>query len=169
MPSAVVRYGIVELGRGQADQGQMPATATISASLNTAPTCAAPSAPAEEPSRPTPATTPRTAAHSRQDRVMCDHPRGDHRGHREVRRDEGLHREQRQPMQRHKLGEEAEGVEADAGHEPPLVQHPHHETGIDASAGRVLTYGWPRVRRWPASPRQRRKRASRDDSRDQAD
>ena len=46
-----------------------PAIATISASLNTAPTSAAPSAPAEEPRRPTPATTPRTAAHSRQDRV----------------------------------------------------------------------------------------------------
>jgi hypothetical protein len=41
--------------------------ATMSASLNTLPTCAAPSAPAEEPSRPTPATTPSTAAHSRQD------------------------------------------------------------------------------------------------------
>jgi hypothetical protein len=43
--------------------------ATMSASLNTAPTCAAPSAPAVEPSRPTPATTPNTAVHSRQDRV----------------------------------------------------------------------------------------------------
>src|SRR6185369_14968253 len=41
--------------------------ATMSASLNIAPTCAAPSAPSEAPSRPTPATTPNTAAHSRQD------------------------------------------------------------------------------------------------------
>ena len=46
-----------------------PAIATMRASLNTAPTCAAPSAPAEAPSIPTPATTPITATHSRQDRV----------------------------------------------------------------------------------------------------
>jgi hypothetical protein len=37
------------------------------ASLNTAPAWLAPSAPAEDPSSPTPATTPVTAAHSRHD------------------------------------------------------------------------------------------------------
>ena len=41
--------------------------ATMSASLNTAPAWVAPSAPALDPSSPTPATTPVTATHSRQD------------------------------------------------------------------------------------------------------
>jgi hypothetical protein len=43
-----------------------PATETISAIWNPAPTVAAPSAPAEELSRPIPTTTPLTASHSRQ-------------------------------------------------------------------------------------------------------
>ncbi len=47
----------------------MPATATMSASLNVFPTSAAPSAPAEAPSSPTPTMTPPTATHSRQPRT----------------------------------------------------------------------------------------------------
>jgi hypothetical protein len=65
-PSAVVRYGSLSLAAARPTTAR-PAIATMSASLNTAPTCAAPSEPAEEPSRPTPATTPKTAVHSRQD------------------------------------------------------------------------------------------------------
>ena len=48
-----------------------PATATISAIWNPGPTVVAPSAPAEEPSRPTPTTTPATASHSRQLSRTC--------------------------------------------------------------------------------------------------
>ena len=169
MPSAVVRYGSLSLAAARPTTAR-PATATIRASLNTAPTCAAPWAPAEEPSRPTPATTPMTAAHSRQDRVIADQPRGDHRGHREVRRDEGLHHEQGKPLQGHELGHEAERVEADAGHEPPLVQHAHHETGIDAAGRGVLEA--PMAGRADGNGLHHRSNAvehRRDDRRDQAD
>ena len=43
-----------------------------------------------------------------------------------------------EPLHGHELGQEAEGVQADTGHETPLVQHPHHETRIDSPGRRVL-------------------------------
>jgi len=61
------------------------------------------------------------------------------RRYREIRRDHGLHSEQRKPSQCHELGEEADQVDAKAGDEAPLVQHAHHETGIDAGQSRL---GW---------------------------
>ena len=100
----------------------------------------------------------------------ADHARGDDRRHREVRRDEGLHDEQGKPLQGHQLGHEAEHVKADADHKPPLVQHAHHETRIDAASRDVLepsmagrTYG-NRLHHRSNTVEDRR-----DDRRDQAD
>ena len=67
MPSASVRAGSRSWPRRSGRTAPSAAIATMSASLKTAPAWWAPSAPADEPSRPTPATTPVTASHSRQD------------------------------------------------------------------------------------------------------
>ena len=67
VPSSSVRAG----SRSRAairPQTPSAAVATMRAILKTAPAWWAPSAPADEPSSPTPATTPVTAAHSRQER-----------------------------------------------------------------------------------------------------
>ena len=73
-------------------------------------------------------------------------------------------------MQGHELGQEAESVKTDAGHEPPLVQHAHHETGIDAAALDVLEP--PMAGRADGNSLHHRSNAvedRRDDRRDQAD
>jgi hypothetical protein len=64
--------------------------------------------------------------------VHADHA-GRHNGrHRKVRRHEGLHREERKPVQGDELRHESQRVQAHAGHEPPLAQHPHDQPRIDA-------------------------------------
>jgi hypothetical protein len=79
------------------------------------------------------------AGHDSEDRgplppgqLHADHPGGHHGGHRQVRRDEGLDREERQPVQGDQLRHEAERVQADAHDEPPLAEQPHDQARIDA-------------------------------------
>ncbi len=55
------------------------------------------------------------------------------RCHGEVRRDHGLDCEQRQPAQGHELRHKANEVDAKAGDEAPLMQHPDHESRVDAA------------------------------------
>ena len=83
-------------------------------------------------------------------------PGREHRGDREVGRDHGLHGEQRQPPQRHELGQEPDDVDAEAGHEAPLAEQPDEQARVDPRRGRVRlpgsgpADGSPRGRRWPA-------------------
>ena len=104
---------LVELGRGQADHGQardrhderqLEHRAHLRGAL-----------------RARRGAEQADAGHHAQDRRPlppgqghADHPRGHHRRHREVRRHEGLDREQREPLQGDELGDEAERVQADA-------------------------------------------------------
>jgi hypothetical protein len=67
--------------------------------------------------------------------LHADHPGGHHGRHRQVRRHEGLDGEKREPVQGDQLRHEAERVQADAHHEPPLAQQPHDQPGIDAPRG----------------------------------
>jgi hypothetical protein len=72
-------------------------------------------------------------------------------------------------LQRDELGHETEGVEADAGHEPPLVQQPHHQAGIYAPGsvhGRLVT---GRTHRDRLHHRSHAVQQRGDDSRSQAD
>ena len=99
----------------------------------------------------------------------ADHPRGHHGGHREVRRHERLDGEERQPLQGDELGHETERVEADADHEPPLVQQSHHQAGIYAPGGVFGRLVAGRAYRDRLHHRSHAVQQCRDDCRDQAD
>jgi hypothetical protein len=126
--------GLVEPGRGQADHGQaryghdqreLEHRAHLSGALGAR-------GGAEQPDADHHAGHCRPLAPGQ---GHPDQPGGNHRGHGEVRGDKGLDGKDGKALQGHELGHEAQHVEADADQEPPLVQHPHHESRIDTRGG----------------------------------